>query len=115
MEQSTRQQKVSRVVQRELGEIFQFEMKGKFPGVMITVTKVNVTKDLSIARIYLSLFGVKDKKAPLEDVRLHSGEIRYRLGLRVARQLRVVPQLEFFEDDSLDYIENIERLLDDDN
>ena len=115
MEQNTRQQKVGRVIQKELGEILQFEMKEKFPGMMITVTKVQVTKDLSIARIFLSLFGAKDKPAALEQVKQNGGEFRYRLGNRVAKQLRIVPQLEFFEDDSLDYIENIERLLDDDD
>jgi ribosome-binding factor A len=114
MEQNTRQQKVGRVIQKELGEILQFEMKEKFPGMMITVTKVQVTKDLSIARAFLSLFGVKDKSAALDQVRQHAGELRYRLGNRIAKQLRIVPQLEIFEDDSLDYIENIERLLDDD-
>lgn len=108
-----RQQKVGRVVQKELGEIFQFDMKQHFPGVMITVTKVNVTRDLSIARAYLSLFGVRDKTGILDDIRLHAGELRYRLGNRIGKQVRVVPQLELYEDDSLDYIENIERLLDD--
>jgi ribosome-binding factor A len=108
-----RQQKVGRVVQKELGEIFQFDMKQHFPDVMITVTKVNVTRDLSIARAYLSLFGVKDKTGILDDIRLHAGELRYRLGNRIGKQVRVVPQLELYEDDSLDYIENIERLLDD--
>jgi ribosome-binding factor A len=114
MEQSTRQQKLGRVVQKELGEIFQFETKEHFPNIMITVTKVNVTRDLSIARVYLSIFGVEDKSEAVENVRLHAGEIRYRLGNRIAKQVRMVPQLEFYEDDSLDYIENIERLLDDD-
>lgn len=96
-----------------MGEIFQFEIAGRFPGAMITVTKAYVTKDLSVARFYLSLFAVADKKNLLEEIRKHSQEIRYKLGLRIGRQMRVVPQLEFFEDDSLDYIDNIERLLND--
>lgn len=100
-------------MQKEMGEIFQFEISGHFPGVMITVTKAYVTKDLSVARFYLSLFAVADKKNLLEEIRKHSQEIRYKLGLRIGRQMRVVPQLEFFEDDSLDYIDNIERLLND--
>ena len=79
---------------------------------MITVTKVNVTRDLSISRVYLSLFGTKDKKSLLEKIRKHKSEIKYKLGNRVRNQLRAVPDLEFYEDDSLDYIENLENLLD---
>jgi len=80
-------------------------------GGMVTITKVNVTKDLSIARFYLSIFAVNDKTALLEGIRTHTPELRYRLGNRIAKQVRMVPSLEFFEDDSLDYIDNIEKLL----
>jgi ribosome-binding factor A len=79
---------------------------------MITVTKVNVTRDLSLARVYISLFTTGDKTKLLEDIRKHTGEIRYRLGKRIARQVRIIPEIQFFMDDSLDYIENIEKLLD---
>ena len=79
---------------------------------MITVTKVSVTRDLSISRVYLSLFGTEDKQALIENVRKHKNEIKYKLGNRIRNQLRSVPDLEFYEDDSLDYIENIENLLD---
>lgn len=78
---------------------------------MITVTKVYVTKDLSIARVYLSLFATRDKKSLLNLIRTHTGEIRFQLGRRIKDQLRQVPELEFYEDDSLDYIEHIEHLL----
>lgn len=109
--ESTRQQKISRLLQKEMSEIFELDMRRLYPGAMVTITKVNVTKDLSIARFYLSLFALKDKKPPLEDIRKHIPEFRYKLGNRIAKQVRIIPQLEFFEDDSLDYIENLEKLL----
>ncbi len=77
---------------------------------MITVTKVSVTSDLSIARVYLSIFG-KDPNKVVGQIASRSGEIRKQLGLRVKHQLRHVPDLQFYVDDSLDYIENIEKLL----
>ncbi len=80
------------------------------PGAMITVTKVYVTADLSIARVYLSIFG-KDAREVLNLIEMKAGEIRKQLGMRVKNQLRHVPELRFFIDDSLDYIENIESLL----
>jgi ribosome-binding factor A len=109
--ESTRQQKMARLLQKELGEILEQEMRGTFHGALITVTKVNVSKDLSIARYYLSVFAVKDKKATMESIKAHTSEFRYRLGNRIRKQVRIIPQLEFFEDDSLDYIENLEKLL----
>ena len=78
---------------------------------MVTVTKVNVTRDLAISRVYLSLFGTDDKQALLENIRGHKNEIKYKLGNRIRNQLRAVPELEFYEDDSLDYIDNINSLL----
>lgn len=110
--ESKRQQRITRLLQKDLGEIFQLE-SGHFSGkAMITVTKVYVTRDLSIARVYLSLFGAPDKEELLTNIRKHKGEIKYKLGNRVRHQLRVIPDLEFYEDDSLDYIENLEKLLD---
>jgi ribosome-binding factor A len=109
--ESTRQNKISRLVQKDLGTIFQQESRNLFGGAMITVTKVIVTKDLSIAKIYLSLFATKDKDALLDRIRSYSKEIRHQLGTRVHNQLRVVPELHFYLDDSLDYIENIDHLL----
>ncbi|MBQ9435126.1 MAG: 30S ribosome-binding factor RbfA [Bacteroidales bacterium] len=107
---TTRQQKISRLIQKELSEIF---LQDGLPvyGCMITVTKTTVTKDLSIARSYLSIFNAEDTDAAIQQVRANTKDIRYRLGVKVRNQLRVIPQLEFFVDDSLDYAENIERLL----
>ncbi|MCB0804268.1 MAG: 30S ribosome-binding factor RbfA [Bacteroidales bacterium] len=110
--ESTRVNKVSRLVQKELGEIFRLEERGSFGNAMITVTKAHVTPDLSLARVYLSLFATKDKDALLESIRGHSGEIRYKLGKRIGKQVRAIPELQFFMDDSLDYIDRIEELLD---
>jgi ribosome-binding factor A len=109
--ESQRQLKVSKMLQRELGEIFQREAAAKYGGALITVTKVNVTRDLSLARVFLSLFATKDKTALLGNIRSHGGEIRFYLGKRIKNQVRHIPQLEFFQDDSLDYIENIDNLL----
>ena len=111
--ESTRQLKVSKLLQKDLGEIFQRESKNLFRGAMITVTKVHVTPDLSMAKVYLSLFAIENKDGLLEQIQVHAREIRYKLGQRIGKQVRVVPELHFYLDDSLDYIENIERLLDD--
>lgn len=109
--ESTRQQKISRLVQKDLGVIFQQESRNLFDGALITVTKVQVSKDLAIARIHLSLFMTKDKTALLDKIRSHSRDIRHLLAREVHNQLRVMPELQFYLDDSLDYIDNIEQLL----
>ncbi len=109
--ETTRQQKVARLLQKEMGNIFETDMRRLYPNAMITITRVNVTKDLSIARFHLSIFPLRDKKPPLDDIRSHIPEFRFKIGNRIAKQVRIIPQIEFFEDDSLDYIENIEKLL----
>jgi len=109
--EGTRQQKIERLIQKDLGMIFQQESRNLFGGAMITVTKVNVSKDLSFAKIWLSLFATKDKNGLLDTIRAQTRNIRRQLGLREHNQLRVIPELHFFIDDSLDYIDNIESLL----
>ena len=109
--ETTRQNKIARLIQKDLGMIFQSQGRNLFGSAMITVTKVHVAKDLSVARIYLSLFGVKDKEALLGDVRSHTRVIRRELGNREHNQLRIIPELQFYMDDSLDYIDNIDQLL----
>ena len=109
--ESKRQQRISRLLQKDLGEIFQQEARSFSGNVMITVTKVHVTRDLGISRVYLSLYGTGDKTGLLEKIRKHKNEIKYKLGNRIRNQLRTVPELEFYEDDSLDYIDNIDMLL----
>ena len=111
--QSTRQNKICRLIQQDMGDIFLREMKPVFGPSLITVTQVRITPDLSIARIYVSLMiiGEGTKDGLLQQIRENTSDLRRRLGLREGKQLRIIPQLEFYIDDSLDYIENIERLL----
>lgn len=111
--QSTRQQKIARLIQTDMGDIFVKEMKPVLGHSLITVTKVHITPDLSIARIYVSIYpiGGVDKQAVFEAIVANSSDLRRRLGLREGKQLRIIPRLEFFIDDSLDYIEHIEQLL----
>ncbi len=108
-----RQERINNLLQKDLGEIFQIELRHVSQGAMITVTKVKVTPDLSLAKVYLSLFAASDKNELLKNIRSHTKEIRGKLGKRVRNQLRVVPDLSFYIDDSLDYIENIDNLLKD--
>lgn len=108
---STRQQKINRLLQKELADIFQRESRNMFKGVMISVTVVRVTTDLSIARVHVSIFPGDNKKEVLKEIRMANSRIRGLLGRRIGKQMRIVPELEFYIDDSLDYIENIDRLL----
>jgi len=109
--ESTRQLKVSRLLQKDLGEIFQRESRNLAKGAMVTVTKVHVTPDLAMAKVYLSLFATEDKDGLIKHIQQRSKEVRFNLGKRIAKQIRVVPELVFYLDDSLDYIDNIEKLL----
>lgn len=111
--ESTRQQKIARLLQKELSLIFQQESRIHYGNSLITVTKVTVTSDLSLAKIYLSLFGAKDRNALFENIIQRQRETRHLLALRVGKQIRSIPELDFYIDDSLDYIENIEKLLKD--
>lgn len=112
MEQfSTRQNKISRLVQREMADILLKLNKSKFTGKLITVTVVRVTKDLGIARIYLSIYPSEFAQEILSDIQFNSKQLRGELGRRVGKSLRVIPELEFYIDDSLDYIDNINKLL----
>ncbi|MBR1516603.1 MAG: 30S ribosome-binding factor RbfA [Bacteroidales bacterium] len=111
--QSTRQNKIARLIQQDMGEIFLKEMKPVLGNSLITVTGVRITPDLSIARIHVSIFpiGGVTKEQVMAAIEENSADLRRRLGLREGKQLRIIPQLEFYIDDSLDYIENIEKLL----
>lgn len=108
---SIRQEKVSKLLHKELGDIFLLKGKSLFGNAFITVTGVRVTPDLSLARIHVSLFKATDSKALLEQIKLHSKDIRRELGNRIGKQLRITPALEFYIDDSLDYVEKIDNLL----
>jgi ribosome-binding factor A len=106
-----RQNKVSSLIQMEIADIFQKEMKNAFGSGLITVTHVFVSPDLSFARTYLSIFGAPDKEKTLETVRKQIKEIRGSLGKRIGRQLRIVPEIAFFLDDSADYAQKIDELF----
>lgn len=107
---STRKNKIDRLIQKELGDIFQKFTKSQ-GGVLISVTSVNVSADLSVARVYLSIFPNEKQSEMLELVQGAAKSIRYDLSQRTRYQLRLVPELHFYLDDSLDYLENIDRLL----
>ena len=110
--ESNRQKKIAGILQEDLAEILQRSAtNGGMRGVIISVTKVNVTVDLSIAKIYLSVFPNKEGKVILEGVRSNTPLIRHELAQRTRHQLRRMPNLEFFIDDSLEYIDGIERSL----
>ncbi len=111
--ESTRQQKISRLLQKELADIFQKESRNLFMGKMISVTTVRVSPDLALAKSYVSIFPTDNNKEVLKQIRIANPKIRGILGRRVGKQLRVIPELEFYIDDSLDYIDNIDRLLKD--
>ena len=107
---STRQNKIAKLIQKELAEIF---LADGIPiyDCMITVTQTKVTSDLSLARSYLSIFNAEDNEEVMKAIKKNTKDIRYRLAHKVKNQLRTIPQLVFFIDDSLDYLENIENLL----
>ena len=109
--ESTRLQKVSRLLQKELGSYFQRESRTVCGGQMVSVTAARVSSDLSIAKIYLSIFPSDKSKETLTLIKSQVKAIRYHLGQKVHNQLRIIPELEFFIDDSLDYIEKIEELI----
>ncbi len=108
--ETTRQNKISRLLQKELSEIFLAETR-KMSGVMVSVSVVRVTSDLSIARAYLSIFPAGRSVEILKSIQDNSKSIRHELAQRVRFQLRKMPELHFHIDDSLDYAEKIEELL----
>ena len=108
---SIRQNKVSRLIQKELADFFQHESRNLFKGKMISVTVVRISKDLSVAKIYVSIFPSEGAKEMLALIKQLSSQIRGYLGHKVGKQLRIVPELDFFIDDSLDYIDNITKVL----
>ncbi|MBE6302390.1 MAG: 30S ribosome-binding factor RbfA [Bacteroidales bacterium] len=107
---STRQSKIARLIQKELGDIF-LKMTKETRGVLVSVSIVRVSPDLGIAKAYLSVFPSAKGEEIVETLNKNSKSIRFELGNRVRHQLRIIPELRFYIDDSLDYIENIDNLL----
>ena len=108
--QETRQNRISRLLQKELSLIFQSQTR-MMHGVMVSVTKVRVSPDLSICTAYLSVFPSEKGEEILKNINANEKTIRFDLGRKVRNQLRIIPELRFFLDDSLDYLERIDELL----
>lgn len=108
--QETRQNKIARLLQKELSVIFQ-EQTRAMHGVMVSVTRTKISPDLSVCTAYLSIFPSERGEELLANIEKSNAQIRYSLGQRVRHQLRIVPELRFFIDDSLDYMERIDELL----
>ena len=108
--ETTRQNKISRLLQKELSEIFLLQTKS-MPGTLVSVSAVRISPDMSIARVYLSVFPSEKAEEMVKNINNNMKSIRYELGTRVRHQLRIIPELKFFVDDSLDYIEKIDSLL----
>jgi ribosome-binding factor A len=110
--ESKRQQKFAGVIQQDLAEIFQREGMSFLPNTLVTITKVRITPDLAIARVFLSFFNNANTGLALNTVKAHASEIRYKLGARIKNQARIVPQLEFFLDDTNSYVERMDQIFD---
>lgn len=109
--ESTRQKKISRLLQKELAIIFQQDAPAVFGNMLFTVTTVRITEDLSIAKVYLSIFPVKDTEDLLKKIKEKTTFFRNILAKKIRHQIRVIPELYFFIDDSADYADEINRLL----
>jgi len=109
--ESTRQKKVSRLIQKELAEIFLKKGNELAHGKLVSITRVRVSPDLSFAKVYISIFPTTNQDDILLAIQEHSSKIRFELGQKVRSQLRIVPDIAFHIDDSLDYIDKIDKLL----
>lgn len=108
--ESTRQQKIARLLQKELGDIFLLYAR-QLGGTLITVSEVRISPDLAIAHIYISLFPTDKATDTLAKIKTDTKSIRFDLGNRVRHQLRIIPELNFHLDETIDYLENIDQLL----
>ena len=111
MEETNRQRKIASVLQKDLVDVLQKAAQDGMQGVIISVSKVSVTPDLGVAKVYLSVFPSDKRNAIIEGVKYNSPLIRHELAKRTRNQLRRMPELLFFGDDSLDYIEEIDKSL----
>jgi ribosome-binding factor A len=110
--ESKRQQKFAGLLQEELAAVFQKEGAAYLPNTLVTITKVRVSADLGVAKVYLSFLNTNNTALSLNTVNSHSGEIRYKLGSRIRHQARVVPTLTFFVDDTNEYTEHMDKIFD---
>jgi len=110
--ESKRQQKFAGVLQEELAQVFQREGAAFLPNTLVTITRVRVSPDLAVAKVYLSFFNTNNTTLSINTVNSHAGEIRYKLGSRIRHQVRVVPELTFFVDDTNEYVERMDHIFD---
>ena len=108
--ETTRQNKIARLIQKDLSNIFQAQTR-QTRNLLVSVSVVRVSPDLSVAKAYLSVFPAERAQEVLQNVNDHASEVRYELGKLERHQLRIIPELRFFLDDSLDYVEHIDELL----
>lgn len=108
---STRQLKVAKELQKDLAEIIRSKGMAMFGGAMVSVTEVRISPDLSVAKVYVSIFPSSKAEAAMQIVEDNARAIRGELGRLVAKQLRIVPELVFYQDTTLDYVEHIDELL----
>jgi ribosome-binding factor A len=108
---TTRQQKFSRLIQKELSDIFQRDKKGILDNAFITIADVKISPDLSVARIYISMMLAKNKEKTLESINTRKKEIRKALGDKIGKQVRIVPELVFFVDEVEENAERLNALL----
>ena len=108
--ETTRQNKIARLIQKELSEIFLLQTKS-MPGVLVSVSIVRISPDMSYARVYLSVFPSDRSEEIVKNINANMKSIRFELGNRVRHQLRIIPELKFFVDDSLDYAEKIDEIM----
>ncbi|SOD19608.1 30S ribosome-binding factor RbfA [Pedobacter xixiisoli] len=110
--ESNRQKKFAGLLQEELASIFQREGAAYLPNTLVTITKVRVSPDLAVAKVYLSFLNTNNTNLSVATVNSHAGEIRYKLGSRIRHQARVVPTLSFFVDDTNEYVERMDQIFD---
>ncbi len=109
--ENTRQQKIARQIQKDLGELFGRDLAEVVRGAMVTVTEVRMSPDLEYARVWVSVFPFERHEAIMTSLEANNWRIRKTLGVKIRNQMRVVPELTFVLDDSFEYIEKIDKLL----
>ena len=111
MAETTRQQKYSKLIQKELSDIFLRDKRGILDNAFVTIADVRMSPDLSVARIYISMLLVKEKEKVLENITLRKGEIRKALGNRIGKQVRIIPELIFFKDEVEEMATRLDELI----
>lgn len=108
--ESNRRQKINKLLQKELGDIFLLDAKN-LPGILVSVSEVRVSPDLGFAKVYLSIFPSNRGPELIKNIQGNAKSVRFELGKKIGKQVRIIPELAFHLDSSLDYLENIDNLL----